>query len=330
MAITTNASYVPTLAEFEGHWEDVNAARGAAGALVLSSGDTLATATAAKDELMALETQLQQRLNDQQLARGGIHDRKNKLLYWFGRFAEVFDAYFAATPWREARPLAPQFNLSVEDFVRPMLDVEDLWERFNGLSGAEKPPGLTVPIVLLGQASGETLALAGFSALIQELRAYADEETKAAGRVKRSRSRRNFVQQKAYALMKLYRQAMPPALPSGDALQGTLPRLTPADTGSTPEPVAASAVYVSGSQSRTVYEASAAADLKEYQLRGVVGEEWDEEDAVTIATNGPDAAREFVVNFGLTQPGTSVVLKVYVVTLTGRERGSAPMRVERG
>ena len=129
--------------------------------------------------------------------------------------------------------------------------------------------------------------------------------------------------------MKLYRQAMPTALPSSDPLQETLPRLTPVDTGSTPEPVAASAVHVSGAQSKTVYEASTAADLKEYQLRGVAGEEWNEDDAVTIATNGPGAAREFLVNFGLTQPGTAVALKVYVVTETGREHGSAPMVVRR-
>jgi|GEM_PF-2925577 len=129
--------------------------------------------------------------------------------------------------------------------------------------------------------------------------------------------------------MKLYRQAMPPALPSGDALQETLPRLTPEETGPAPAAVNASAVSVGGAASKTTYEASPAPDLKEYQLRGVIGEEWDEDDAVTVATNGPGAPREFAVNFGLTQPGTSIVLKVYVITEAGRERGSAPMRVDR-
>ena len=53
------------------------------------------------------------------------------------------------------------------------------------------------------------------------------------------------------------------------------------------------------------------------------------EGAVTIATHGTEEVREFAVAFGLTQPGTSIVLKVYVVTQMGRERGSAAMRVER-
>ena len=76
-------------------------------------------------------------------------------------------------------------------------------------------------------------------------------------------------------------------------------------------------------------EASSAEDFEEYQLRRVIGEDWDDGDAVTIATNGPGAPREFTVAFGLTQPGTKIALKVYVVTLTGRERGSAVMVVER-
>ncbi len=48
-----------------------------------------------------------------------------------------------------------------------------------------------------------------------------------------------------------------------------------------------------------------------------------------IATHGPGAAREFTVDFGLIVPGTSIVLKVYVITTTGRERGSAALRVDR-
>jgi hypothetical protein len=93
--------------------------------------------------------------------------------------------------------------------------------------------------------------------------------------------------------------------------------------------VNASAVYVSGSTSKTVYDASTAADLKEYQLRGVQADDWNDEDAVTIATNQPGDPREFTVPFGLTQPGTKIVLKVFVITHTGHERGSAAMVVER-
>jgi hypothetical protein len=328
MAITTNASYVPTAQEFAAHWGDVNAEAGTA--LVLRSGLELAGFVGKKGLLQEIEGTLQSRLNDAQIARGEVNRRKREMGAWFGRFMLMFEAYFGGSDLAEARPLKPELSATTEAFVRPMLDMADLWLRIDAMAGGAAPQGLTLPVVLMGETAAETLTQALFVELIGLLRAAADAEILGEGRAKRSRSRRNFVQGELYEAMKLYRLAMPQALPAGNDLQETLPRLTPEDTGTTPEPVNASAVYVSGSTTKTTYAASPAADLKEYQLRGVIGDEWNEEDAVTIATNAPGAAREFTVDFGLTQPGTSVVLKVYVVTQTGRERGSPAMVVARG
>ena len=50
---------------------------------------------------------------------------------------------------------------------------------------------------------------------------------------------------------------------------------------------------------------------------------WDDDAVVTVATNRAAVPRDFMVDFGLTQPGTKIALKVYVLTTTGRERGSA-------
>ncbi|MBM3875923.1 MAG: hypothetical protein FJ386_04280 [Verrucomicrobia bacterium] len=47
-------------------------------------------------------------------------------------------------------------------------------------------------------------------------------------------------------------------------------------------------------------------------------------DAVVIANNAPNAPREFISTFGLTQPGSSVSLVVVVKTTTGNEKASAP------
>jgi len=43
-----------------------------------------------------------------------------------------------------------------------------------------------------------------------------------------------------------------------------------------------------------------------------------------IANNAPNAPREFISTFGLTQPGSSVSLVVVVKTTTGNEKASAP------
>ena len=60
-----------------------------------------------------------------------------------------------------------------------------------------------------------------------------------------------------------------------------------------------------------------------------MGDHYDEEDAVVIATNAPGAPREFITPFGLNQPGAKVALKVFVILTTDNEAGSAPMLVER-
>ena len=44
---------------------------------------------------------------------------------------------------------------------------------------------------------------------------------------------------------------------------------------------------------------------------------------------GPNDPREFVMPFGLNQPGAEVAQKVYVILTTGNEAGSAAMFVER-
>ena len=131
-----------------------------------------------------------------------------------------------------------------------------------------------------------------------------------------------------YESLRLYRLAVPARLPNDAVLLAALPRLTP-EPGSTPEAVNASAVFLEPDQLKVVYEASAAGGLKEYQLRGNVGAAFKSEDAVVIATNGPEAAREFVSGFGLTQPGAKVSVAVYVVTNSGHQKGSAPMTITR-
>ena len=107
MAITTNASYVPTLTEFIGHWTDVNTDRGAAVPLVLASGADVAQARMWRSQLQGLEAELQARLNDREIARGYIRGLKERLNYWFARWAGIFDAYFAEGPYRDARPKSP-------------------------------------------------------------------------------------------------------------------------------------------------------------------------------------------------------------------------------
>ena len=81
--------------------------------------------------------------------------------------------------------------------------------------------------------------------------------------------------------------------------------------------------------SSDLYAASEEKTIKCYQLRGNVGDAYDEEDAMVLATNAPEAPQGFDVRFGLTQAGARVALKLYVILETGNEAGSETMVVER-
>ena len=111
-------------------------------------------------------------------------------------------------------------------------------------------------------------------------------------------------------------------------LLSTLPKLTP-EPGHTPDAVNASATYVAPSTSHVVHAASADNDVAYYDLEGTNGDEWNGDDAVHLGRHYPNEANEFTVDFGLTQPGTSVALKVFVVLNTGNRAGSATMLVVR-
>jgi hypothetical protein len=99
--------------------------------------------------------------------------------------------------------------------------------------------------------------------------------------------------------------------------------------GHTPDAVNASATFQVPNSTRVVYDGSNDLMLARYELRGTVGDHYDERDAVVIATHAPEDPREFVTTFGLNQPGAEIALKVFVVLTTGNEAGSAAMLVER-
>jgi hypothetical protein len=242
------------------------------------------------------------------------------LLGQLNQFIGKLEAYFRNTAFYTARPYAPGLRDGQRTFTKPLVDAMKLWGK---IDAGSPPPGLTLPLVLAdgtgqGDFASEISALQFDYAAVDET----GQNTTLA------RSERNKVQATAYAAMKAYRETVPPQLAQHPELIVTLPRLTPLP-GHTPKAVNASGIYLAPDQSRVVFSASADPDLLRYELRGTVGERWDEDDAVFIASLGPDALREFATDFGLGQPGAEVSLKVFVVLTTGNEAGSAAMQIER-
>jgi len=273
-----------------------------------------------RDALQAQQIAVQARLTDHLIARGAIENQKARLLEKFNVFTSLLDGYYQNTDFYAARPLAPGQSFGQLTFSTPMFDAMSLWTKLNE---APAPSGLTLPLAL---ADGTTQG--SFASEVSALQfAYTNERDKAQD-VTLARSARNRIQDKAYAVMKAYREAVPGKLAQFPDLVETLPRLTPLP-GHTPDAVNASAILEGTNQSKVVYDASSDAMIESYQLRGNVGDDYSAEDAVVIATNAPGAPREFITPFGLNQPGARIALKVFVILNTGNEAGSAVMLVGR-
>ena len=230
MAITGNASYIPTMNQFLAHWAQCNTALAPAALVIAMPNKTSMTRAqfdTTRTNLQAQQATVQSALNDQQLARGDIELKKADLLGWLNQFNELIEAYYQETKFYFARPKAPGIGDGQENFTRPMVDAMTLWEKVNL---APAPAGVTLPLTL---ADGTTQG--GFASAVSSLQFAYAAESDAAQLVNLARSDRNEIQDVAYAAMKSYRKAVPPKLALNPSLVETLPALTPAN-GHTPHP----------------------------------------------------------------------------------------------
>lgn len=321
MPISGPSSYPPTVDDFLEHWDEVNAALGAS-ELVLSNGQT-------RGDLLNLRTALEDARDavtdltvDRPVARGALDLLIADLQ---ARTVEFNERVRADLPGNAlVNGLINAFKIGdPEDVVRDTLrKVSRLWVKINALPPGI--PGLDLPLVM---QDGRTLAdLDGARAALR-LAYVALSDTDVDLRV--ARGRRNNLQDEIYPILKDYRRKVPTKFPAGHAFVESLPALTPAP-GSTPDAVAAEAVWVPAStQAKITWAASTEASLDHYEVRGVAGDSYLADDEVVLASVGKGAAREFLTPFALGTPGVTAGFKVYVVLDTGNERGSEPVYVTR-
>lgn len=322
MPISGPSSFPPTIREFIEHWTQVDAFIGGTTGLVLTGGIGLGNLEEWRDDLDTLRDAVTDARVDRTLARqelnGSIAPLQARMVEFNGRVrADLPGSAFA-------RSLGDAFAIGDgEEAVRTGLRaMSRLWLKINALTVA--PDGVTLPLVLLG---GYTLAT--FDADRLSLRTAYGALSDAEVDLKLARERRNDLQDVIYPALKAYRLKVPVSLPAGNALIDSLPALTPPE-GHTPEPVAAVAVWDGAEEkAKITWGESSEPTLKEYEVRGVPGEEYEAEDEVVLGSILPGQPRELLTGFALGTPGVTVGYKVYVVLKTGNERGSEGVFVTR-
>jgi len=319
-----NALYIQKMNAVIAHWSQVDNAL-APKTLILRLLEKDVPMT--RQQFITLRDTYQNQLNTvegclaaQQLARSDINIKKASLLAYFNQFTSLVDGYFRNTRFYDLRPYAPSIGDGQLVFSRPMVKMFQAWAKINE---GPAPASVTLPLVL-----ENNMSQGSFASVVSSLQFdYALEMLKEQD-VILARGDRDRFQVTAYGVMKTYREVLPGKIPQLPVLVETMPRLTPLP-GHTPAPVNASAIFMDPNASKVIYDASTDATLHSYQLRGNVGDHYSDEDAMVIATHGPNDPREFITTFGLNQPGAQVAFKVYVILTTDNEAGSASLLVER-
>ena len=325
MPLTTNGSYITVADEVLAHWAEALLLLPPTKPLIVrlkknDTGVTRANLVTLRGTLESQQNAVQPCRADYFIARGNIYNRKAALLEQFNDFVTLFDAYYQGTDFYELRPYAPMLAAGKDAFCTPMGEAMILWEKLNE---GPAPAGITLPLVL-GDGTEQGAFASGISALAF---AYGAEQPLSFA-LKYARARRNGTQNRVHQVLVNYREAAEGRLREFPELLETLPRITPLP-GHTPEKVNASSIFEAPDKSKIVHDESTDAMIERYELRGCMGSDWDEEDAVSIASHLPNQPREFITTFGLNQPGAEVTFKVYVILTTGNEAGSAPMFVQR-
>ena len=325
MPLTTNGSYITVADEVLAHWAEALLALPLTKPLIVrlkknDTGVSRANLLTLRNTLETQQNAVQPCRADYFIARGSTNNKKAALLGQFNDFVALFDAYYPGTDFAELRPYAPALAAGKDAFCTPMGEAMILWDEINK---GPAPAGITLPLVL-----GDGTTQGGFASGISALAfAYSAEKPKEFA-LKLARARRNGAQNRVHEVLANYREAAEVRLREFPELLETLPRITPLP-GHTPERVNASSIFEAPDKSKIVHDASTDAMIERYELRGCMGSDWDEEDAVSIDSHLPNAPREFITTFGLNQPGAQVTFKVYVILTTGNEAGSAPMFVQR-
>ena len=129
------------------------------------------------------------------------------------------------------------------------------------------------------------------------------------------------------AYLKLYWETIQNQVPVGHLLREGLPLLD-LRLGPKPAPVPISASWQEGS-ALVAWERSEEAELDRYEIRGMAGDHYDQEDEELLGRAFAEDEPRFSTAFALSEPGAVAVFRVYVILRSGHEQGSQPVLVRR-
>ena len=320
MPITTVASYPITAEQFINHWNQVNTFLGLpANALTLVGGYTVANFTTDRTALMTAITAVVAADNVQTNTASDRDIKKAALRVRITQFRGLVSGLMMGSIYVRSLPTMPNFSTSEGAYLRPLDDMQNLWTQIN----ASPPTGFTAPLLLAG---GYTLAT--FTTDVAALKTAYTTANDAAQNATIARSGRDVLLAPLRARMQQYRKSVVGKLPPGNLLLNTIPAYSP-HPGSTPDPVSASGHWDAVQSVAVInWTASPNPNLLRYELRIAPGPVYRVKDETTVDLIDSDVLFDNTTA-GLAASGAVALYRVYVILITGNEKGSATVKITR-
>ena len=318
LPISTIGTYVPVMQEFINHWTQTNIELEAT-PLLLSGGYTVANfasdRTALENAVIALNPADNTRSNtaaDRDIKKAALRVRLTQ-------FRAAVKGLLYGSIYTRSIPKMPLVSATESTYLKPFDDMANLWGQINAVPPAE----FTAPLALPG-----SYLVASFVTELAALRAAYVAASNATANARIARDKRNVLLPIARARMQQYRSVVIARLASNSPLLASVPAYTP-PPGSTPQAVTAIGKWNAATAKADItWTPSTNAALDYYSVRTAPAPTYKGDEETAIASV-PKTQIAFSTDAGLAAPGSIALFKVYVVTTTGNERGSATVKVTR-
>ena len=319
MTLGSVGTYLSTIDGFLAHWASAEAKLGKA--IVLRGGLTRAGLTALRGTLAGAIVAVTDAFTDDTVAVGQKDIARAEVLPLVAAFNRAVRGELTGTGYEHNLPDAPVGTVGQADLLKLLHDVASRWEQIESATIAGFTGPLTLPGGLTrGQLTAKTATLeAAYLAL---------ENAGVALSV--ARSERTAQQKLVKATLTKYRARIAGLFAKDDPIALSLPQVNP-EPGSTPPAVSVSGVWDGASETArlTILPLTdPKVHVSHYDVRHCPDATYKTATEETIG-RFTDGATTFETMVGLTVSGTSALFRVYTVTETGNEKGSATVKITR-
>ena len=320
MPITTISGFQITLANVATHWARVDSDLAPA-VLELKGGYTLSKLTADQTAIAALIQKVDSSVLILATLASKRDQLKEKLRPKLTQFRGAVKSALDETPYAKTLPTLPLATADMAGTLKPFTEMETLWERIDDNENGEGVTG--------GLRLAKGYALAAFKADLAALQSVYKQLSLLEQSLAVDRRTRDTLRQEVVTRLRQYKNAIIARYDTDHPLLVTVPNLYPTG-GTTPDGVTLSGVWSTDPTcAQLAWTASENDQLDHYSIRAAPLPTYSTRNEAVVAMVTPGTLT-WHGDVGLTEAGEGLLVKVYVVTKSGNEKGSNALKIVRG